>query len=98
MIEVLKANGIQIDELKEEVNRGNHTRAIAMITTNEAYRSLIEAARSWKGFYDNMEEEEAEWIELNRPDVRENNEPMYGGLSDDWEEYLDMIDHVQTND
>jgi hypothetical protein len=91
LIELLRLAGIHVDPLVEEVNKDHHDSVIAMINNNPNYNSLLEAARHWKGSYDNMKEEEEEWISLHRPDTPEDHEPMYGGLSDDWEEYLDMI-------
>ena len=100
----MKDAGINLEDIIVSVDSENFIIALALITNrlefvngNELFIALKEAADHWKGYYDNMKEEEIEWNEINTDTTdsyhMRDNEKLYGGLSDDWEEYLDMIHH-----
>lgn len=95
LIKALQRAGVNVDALLREVEKERHNNVLEIIQTQPAFSSLLDAARHWKGSYDNLKEEEAEWNEMlwqeccGEDDFAD--EPLYGGLSDDWEEYLDMI-------
>lgn len=100
LIDALRKVGINVERVMELVERNDHRALLALIEGNEELNSLTKAANHWNGSNENLKEEEAEWNEINRVDSYDNNDrqPMYGGLSDDWKEYLDMIHHDKTYD
>eukprot|EP01038_Epipyxis_sp_PR26KG_P016361 gene16361-22299_t len=99
LVKTLQNSGIDMDAILEGIDKDQHDATLLLINNNQNYVSLRKAAENWKGYYVNMKEEEAEWYEMNRVDSDfDKNEPLYGGISDDWEEYLDAIHHEQCND
>jgi hypothetical protein len=99
LIQALKIKGINVDDLLREVENDNNIEVLSRINFLLDLDELKTACEDWSGSYENMKEEEQEWNELNRVEEEEDQDgKMYGGLSDDWEEYLDMINYDQTND
>jgi hypothetical protein len=101
LVEALQQQGVDVEALLHEIEQDNHKAAMDLITENESFRSLTSAALNWQGSYENMKEEEEEWYQdIGGYTYGEDSDTgkMYGGISDDWEEYLDMIGHEQNND
>jgi hypothetical protein len=98
----MKDKGINLEDIIASINSENVdvaldliAKRIEFINGDELFISLKETAEHWKGSYENLKEEEIEWNEINAEESYhyDDNEKLYGGLSDDWEEYLDMIHH-----
>jgi hypothetical protein len=112
LIAALKEKGINVEELSKEFEvavkeLSSDTKVtklcemdhvILIISQNSDYVSLEKSADDLKGYYENMKEEEIEWFEGLREDVESDHEPMYGGVSDDWEDYLDKIGYDKSYD
>lgn len=98
LIQALKIKGINVDDLLREVENDKIIEALSSINSRLDLDDLKTACEGWSGSYENMKEEEQEWYELMVEEEEDQDGKMYGGLSDDWEEYLDMINHDQTND
>jgi len=84
-----------------EVKADHHEAVKKIVQENSTYESLMTPVNDWIGYYENLKEEEEEWNECLRADSgidEEINKPMYGGVSDDWWEYLDKIGYDKRYD
>ena len=104
LIEALRQLGVNVDAILNEVKADHHDAVQAIVQGNTVFESLNKAVDNWIGYYKNLKEEEEEWYELNRPDDKVdddddgNNQLMYGGVSDDWWDYLDKIGYDKRYD
>jgi hypothetical protein len=98
LVDSLRNAGVDVDPLEEEINKQHHQTVVDMVRAEEALHPLISAATNWQYAFECMNEEEwnESWMEsVFDEDMHEQCEDggMHCGISDDWEEYLDMIYH-----
>jgi hypothetical protein len=99
LIDQLRLAGVNVNEIMKLFDGNKYNELIEYISAHQEYSSLQDSANNLKGSYENMLEELREWNKINYYESPESSpSPMYGGLSDDWEEYLDMIGHDKYYD
>jgi hypothetical protein len=93
----IEKTGVNVDELRVLTASDNLidlTVLLQRVKEIPLLSSLIAEAQHLKGSLENLIDEKREFDESNAYNQSDDTDAkLYGGISDDWEEYLDMIHH-----
>ena len=66
LIESLRKAGVNVEEVAVEIDQERHDHVLSKVQEREALHPLVEAVKTWIGYFENMQDEWEEWCELNR--------------------------------